>query len=334
MIDRLGEINRILLALRTLSGAGPLDRVPLHSAIQLCRDNVLEGRLPDHDQTVRYVVATGMALLDGEHIQLTDDGLDFLSLNSKAFFGLTSEQARVLARKHYLGGTFQGECRAVFKSFSWSAEKERLTWSELDDAGMCVSSWVLDHLCQLELLTRTPGGFETHSAATAQVMNFVEEPMGLTEEKLRQLLREKEAVGDIGEALVTTFERERLGAVGGIVESHCVRRVSQFRVNAGYDIESFDGQSTTGVFNRFIEVKAARGAELRFFWTENEMKVAEQLRARYWIYFQGGIDAASRSASFKPLMFRDPIESIINDAQITKSPQGFLVQSRVRGERR
>ena len=332
MIDRLYEINRVLVAARVLSGAGPAAPIPLDSIIRVCRDSALDGRMPDHGRTIEYVAALGMLIIDGNEARLPSEALDFLSLNPENYFELTEEQVKVLARKHYLGGTFAGQCREVLKKFSWSDESQRLVWSEFDDSGLGTSYWLVDHLCQLRVLVRTSTGFESAEDATQAVANFVEEPKGLTEEKLRQMILEKEAVGDIGEELVMVYERERLRVAHRVVEAHCVRRVSRIRVNAGYDIESFDDEASTGVFDRFIEVKAARGKDLRFFWTENEMKVAEQLRDRYWIYFLGGIDASGRTSSMRPLLFQDPMQSIMNNTEITRSAQGLLVQGKLRGE--
>lgn len=331
MINRLYEINRVLVAARTLTGGVPASTIPLDSIIRVCRDSVVRGRLPDHEQTIRFVAAVGMLAVDGSAVRLLSDGLDFLSLNPENYIELTDEQVKVLARKQYFDGFFAKPCRRALKGFSWSEELQRLVWSELDDAALDTEPWLMDHLCQLQVLTRTATGYETAQAATQAVLNFIEEPKGMTEEKLRQMLLEKEAVGDIGEELAVVFERNRLMAAGRVVEAHCVRRISRVRVNAGYDVESFGEEMATGVFDRFIEVKAARGKDLRFFWTENEMNVAEQLRDRYWIYFIGGIDAASRTSSVQPLLFQDPLQSIMHNTDVSKTAQGLLVQGKIRG---
>lgn len=333
MIDQLNELNRVLSVAHALSGAGAARKIPIDSVVRMCKDSVLGGQMPDHALTVQFAMHIGLLEGQGEEVGLSGEGLDFLSLNSSNFFELTDEQRHVLRRKQYLGGAFAAPCREVFAAFAWSDDPPRLTWSELDDATLASSPWLLEHLCQLGLLTRTETGFESTEEAGQVIAAFIEEPKGLTEEKLRQMLLEKEAVGDIGEELALSYERARLMAAGRVVEAHCVRRISRLRVNAGYDVESFNDAAPSGIYDRFVEVKAARGKELRFFWTENEMKVAEALGQRYWIYFFGGVDAASRATAFEPLTFQDPLQSILKSSDITKSPQGYLVQARLSGTR-
>ena len=89
--------------------------------------------------------------------------------------------------------------------------------------------------------------------------------------------------------------------LGHAVEAHCVRRISNVRVNAGYDIESFDGPSPPVAYDRFIEVKGAKSDKLRFFWSDNEIKVAKKLGKRYWIYFQGSVDVKNGVARDEPI---------------------------------
>jgi hypothetical protein len=331
MIDQLNELNRVLSVAKALTGAGPEYMIPIDSVVRVCKDSVLGGRMPDHILTIQFAVEVGLLECQGEEVRLAGEGLDFLSLNPRGFFELTDEQRRVLRRKQYLGGVFARPCREIFGAFAWSDDPPRLTWSELDDAALSASPWLLEHLCQLGLLRRTETGFESTEEAGQAIAAFIEEPKGLTEEKLRQMLLEKEAVGDIGEELALSYERGRLMAAGRVVEAHCVRRISRLRVNAGYDVESFNDAAPSGIYDRFIEAKAARGKQLRFFWTENEMKVAEELGERYWIYFFGGVDASSRTTAFRPMTFQDPLRSILQNSDITKSAQGYLVQAKFTG---
>ncbi len=55
-----------------------------------------------------------------------------------------------------------------------------------------------------------------------------------------------------------------------------MRRISTLDAGAGFDIESFDGTSDDVSPNRFIEVKATTGDEIRFYWSSNEMNVAKR----------------------------------------------------------
>ena len=52
-------------------------------------------------------------------------------------------------------------------------------------------------------------------------------------------------------------------------------------VNAGYDIESYEGDKP---IKRFIEVKAVFFSAPRFYWTLNEIRKSEELKDQYWLY--------------------------------------------------
>ena len=334
MIDRLGEINRVLLAIRALGATGPDDPIPLESLIALCRERVQQGLLPDHLLSVTFTEELGFLSLQDEIVRVTDQGIAFCEFNPEEFYELSQEQRLLLGRSHYLGGTHKSACRTVLSKFNLSQDQARLVWSELDDAAINEPIWIIDHLCQLGILQRLEGGYETTAQMSSAVIRFLEEPKGMTEEKLREMLAEKSAIGDIGEELIMSFERQRLVDGGAVVEAQCVRRIGNVRVNAGYDIDSFDGSSKTVVFDRHIEVKAAKSKELRFFWSENEMRVARELGDRYWIYFVGGVRVESRSATQQPLMFQNPLVSILENTDITKQSQGLIVEARIRGEKR
>ena len=287
--------------------------------------------MPNHMATIEYAESVGLVVANGEGLKLTETGSEFIELNPELYYELTLEQKTVLARNHYFGGAHQDICRKALSKFRTNSAGSRLLWSEVDDADLDCPPWLTTHLCQLGVLERVEYGYETTHNMSAAAAAFLDEPKGLTEEKLRAMLQDKLAVGDIGEKLVVKYERERLATAGAIVESHCVKRIGNVRVSAGYDVESFDGHSATKVFDRFIEVKASKGKDLRFFWTENEMRVAAQHGDRYWIYFLGGIDPASGTSKREPLMFQNPIVSILEDAAISKISQGLIVEAKMRG---
>lgn len=332
MIGRINELNRLLVAMASLGADEPGSYVPLESVLRACRESVQGGALPDHELTVEFGLSIALVLLDNDRISVTASGADFLRLNPEGFYELTVEQRLVLARNHYFDGAHRPICQKTLMAFNLSAENGWLSWSEIDDKALDCPAWLLDHLCQLDVLERIEDGYRTTNHMSAAALGFIDEPKGLTEEKLRAMLSERIALGDIGEELVMEFERRRLADMGAVVESHCVRRIGNVRVNAGYDIDSYDTISPSKVFDRHIEVKAAKSKDLHFFWSENEMRVAERLGDRYWIYFLGGVNPSERSASQQPLMFQDPIRSIIECAEISKQSQGLIVQAKMRGE--
>ncbi|HTA22768.1 MAG TPA: DUF3883 domain-containing protein [Terriglobales bacterium] len=329
MIDTLAELNRVLLAVNDLCDTN--HTAALNAVIELCKSTVIEGRIPDHEKNISFAHEIGFLTLESSTIRLTPDGRDFIALNPNSQYDLTEEQKRVLLRTCYLHGPLRKNARGVLKVFSPALEGARLRWSFFDSSPF-PDEWTVDHLSQLSLVTRTDDGWEVSTEYTRTVSSFLDEGEGWSEEKFREYLKEKEEVGKLGETLVKEFERQRLLGLGHRVEAHCVRNISNVRVNAGYDLESFDGPSPTVAYDRFIEVKGARGSQLRFFWSENEITIAKRLGKRYWIYFQGSIDATAGIARDEPILLNDPVTSILTDGRFKTVPQGLIVESAMKGK--
>ncbi|MDB5397961.1 MAG: hypothetical protein JWM91_5467, partial [Rhodospirillales bacterium] len=252
MIARLPEINRVLRAVQTLAANEPL--ISVEAIVRHCREIVIEGRLPDHEQTLQFASSLGLLAGDEAGLALTEDGMAFLDLNAEATYELSADQTRYLVRRHYLDGALHAKCKDLLLAFSPSYSPERYVWSATDSPELPSEPWLVEHLCQLGVLERIPDGLRTAEIFTAVIGRFRDEPKGLTEEKLREYLREKKEVGDFAEDMIVAFERERLRAGGWRVESTCVRRISKLRENAGYDVESFNAASPGLTFDRFIEV--------------------------------------------------------------------------------
>lgn len=326
MIPRLSEVNRILQVLKVLKGTGPAHTIPINYLILLCREVVFEGRLPDHVATVDFACHLGFIFRIEDEVGLTDEGEVVLALNPLSSYELTKDQERFLVKKCYLNGHYSTKCRNLFQRFSISYEKNRLQWLEADGQKFPEDGWLIDHLIQLGVIERNKGTLYTSPTYQDLIAEFIDQPKGMTDERLRQLLKEKQEVGDVAEELAEIYERNRLKNLDCMVEADCMRRISNIRVNAGFDIESFNGKSPGMAFDRFIEVKGSKQKNLRFFWSENEMAKAEELGEKYWIYFQGGIDLASKSANAEPILFQNPIVSIMGDTNFAKTPQGVLVE--------
>jgi len=118
--------------------------------------------------------------------------------------------------------------------------------------------------------------------------------------------------------------KKRLLNLGRNAEADLVRRISQLNVSAGYDIESFNGDFLSVIFDRFIEVKASIYNELKFFWTINEYEVAKEKGDNYWIYFVGGFNDKSQS-NVKPILIQNPAEKLYEISQIKIEPTKFMI---------
>jgi len=148
---------------------------------------------------------------------------------------------------------------------------------------------------------------------------------------MEKYFREKRLLADLAETFVVEFEKFRLAGAGHKLESGCVQRISKHRVNAGYDINSFDGVSKNLNHDRFIEVKGSGKPTVHFFWSQNEMQKAARLGDKYWIYFVGGIERKKRLLPREPVMIQNPHAHLKSDSRFQVQPSNMLVEANICG---
>lgn len=327
MIDRLAELNRALIAVTVLKDNNNMANRA--DVLDQCASMVIEGRLPDHEATIRFAEYIGLLILHDDAVALTQRGAHFLELNPELLYDLSSEQALLLLRTCFLDGPIREDARQILVAFSPAFQDGTFRWSSVDGVPLPGPTWVADHLRQLGLLRINEDGLEVTGEFVNTVSSFLEEGAGWSEERFQEYLKEKTEVGNLAEDLIINFEMDRLRKLGNVLESRCVRRISKVKVNAGYDIESFDATAPDLNFNRFIEVKGSRSAEIHFFWSENEMKIAKQLGPCYWIYYLGGINVKKGTARLDPLLIQNPIVSVLSNPRLRKTPHGVIVEGKI-----
>ena len=127
------------------------------------------------------------------------------------------------------------------------------------------------------------------------------------------------------EEAVLEYERERLRSINRQAEALMVRRISQLDVKAGYDIESFDGDKPLFDYDRFIEVKSSYNPRLRFFWSENERRAAEEKGDKYWIYFVGGL-SSRKGRRIIPILIQNPATRLVQMSAISMKAATYLIE--------
>lgn len=328
MIEKLAELNRVLFVTNELKDADGVASIDV--VIERCKATVIEARIPEHQNTIAFAGRIGLMVVEASGVKLSDEGQAFIELNPESEYDLSEQQKRVLLRTCYLHGALRKDAMSILRAFSPKLGTDLFRWS-LYDSPSFENEWTPEHLMQLGLLERRDDGWEVRADYTATVAEFLGEGDGWSEESFREYLKEKEEVGKVSENLVKAFEVRRLMNLGHTVEARCVRKISNLRVNAGYDIESFDASSPAVTYDRFIEVKGARQRQVRFFWTDNEIKIAKKLGKRYWIYFQGAVDAGKGTARDEPVLVNDPANSILASGKFKTTPQGLIVESDTTG---
>lgn len=155
MIEKLAELNRVLLAvkeLRTSDGVADIEMV-----IEYCQSTVIEARIPEHQLNIEFARQIGLLLINGKAIKLTEEGLGFIELNPSSQYDLSEEQKRVLLRTCYLHGALRKDAMAILKIFSPGLGTDAFRWS-LYDSPPLPNEWTVEHLSQLGLLERRDDG--------------------------------------------------------------------------------------------------------------------------------------------------------------------------------
>ncbi len=116
LIDSLNEINRLLIAIEELShsGNGALKR----SAITLCQNQVIEGKFPNHLETIFFCASNGIISEIGDRLLITAFGEKLLKLNPERKYELNDQQKDILVRELFLGGSMKAAVRGILTKFN------------------------------------------------------------------------------------------------------------------------------------------------------------------------------------------------------------------------
>ncbi|MFR4582336.1 MULTISPECIES: protein NO VEIN domain-containing protein [Eubacteriales] len=124
---------------------------------------------------------------------------------------------------------------------------------------------------------------------------------------LEQLLKQQEEQSKRGleaEEFVLAFEKKRIPT-----KAYKIKRISDIDVSAGYDIVSFQSDSSI-VYDRFIEVKSYIGNP-HFYWSENESDMAKILGNKYVLCLVDYERIAE--PGYKPEFIQNPHKVIFED---------------------
>jgi hypothetical protein len=329
MIKNLNEINRILLCLRRF--ARRRLGVPQELFIKDLKGMVILGQNPEFEPILDFVNRLGIINIRKKHIRMTKLGEEIVTENIAELYDLQPKQGVLLLRKCYLDGPLRPEMKTLIKHLSPDATTGKMVWSSVDSEPFGKIEWLANHLIQLGVLNAHQHLLIVADSYKETISQFLDEGGDYTEKQMEQNLREKRLLADLAETFVVEFEKSRLAGDGHKLESGCVQRISKHRVNAGYDINSFNGASKNLTHDRFIEVKGSGKTTVYFFWSQNEIQKATKLGDKYWIYFVGGIDRKNRAVKREPVMIQNPNIRLQSDPQFQIQPSNMLVEANLYG---
>src|SRR5437660_1560224 len=100
MIDKLSELNRVLLAVESLLGEE--EGANYAAVVRQCESLVIEGRMPNHELAIAFAQELHFLSRNGDDLGITDQGRSFLGLNPNKLYELSSDQQRLLLRSCFL----------------------------------------------------------------------------------------------------------------------------------------------------------------------------------------------------------------------------------------
>jgi len=310
----LPELLRIMEELRRLGLSEEHDQPLLQRVLSR---NLLEGRFFDFSD-VRWLVLLGLVESGDGRFKLTDVGDYLLQLSETG--DVYPSESQIVAFIECLfsnKGPLRKTLSDFFLLFRISPEGETFRARIADIPFESNERSVGELLVQLSILSTASGWYVVNRAHTEKVQSVRALARGISREDLEAILRHRREMGEAAERICLKFEKQRLARMGKAVHAELVEHTSKLDVSAGYDISSFDGTSDVLEHDRFIEVKSSASSQLSFYWPRNEIAVARELRAMYWIYFFRGFRMSGGFQTLVPEMFQDPIRSILSDSRFS-----------------
>jgi hypothetical protein len=144
----------------------------------------------------------------------------------------------------------------------------------------------------------------------------------LTPYELSKKLKNIEELGILAERVILKYEKLRLKKFPQL--SNQIKHVSQEKVNAGYDIQSYTFKSNIIESTpRYIEVKAVSELDNKFYWSRNELAVAENLGNGYYLYLLPV--KANKNFDIKNLIIiQNPYEKVFNNKNEWKAEMELM----------
>ena len=142
----------------------------------------------------------------------------------------------------------------------------------------------------------------------------------VTQQHLEEIIKIEKEVGERAEQLTLSYEKGRLNERNYQDMAMSIQQISKIDVAAGYDIESFNGKGSTLTPDRMIEVKGTSGTTPYFYWSENEIETAKNLKEKYWVYLWTEVKSKTEGILYKQI--QNPYEKLFKKSK--KKPKAVL----------
>lgn len=318
----LNFFNKLLISLEALRPDG--DFCSVSTLVKQCRSTVTGARRADYHYVLHQCKTAGLVQVKGVRARLSSLGVRFLSANSQRYFEITEAQKQLVAERVVFKGRWNHNARELFEFFLLDQKSEQYEFSKTEESLPTNLIAVVQLFKHLGILDETEFVIVVKRAYSQLVYELTADSKAMAELELERILAENRKLGAKAEIAVVEFEKRRLRKLGRNIQAELVKRISTVNVGAGYDVLSFDGANDDIFPNRFIEVKATTGYQLRFYWTRNEKEVASKKKKQYWIYAMVEFKE-DRPNECLPVLIQDPARNIPKHSSLSMEAHTFLI---------
>jgi hypothetical protein len=322
-LQDLNNINYILLTIADLSN--DIGVSSANSVKRICSSRVLGGRPINFLQIIDCCEQMKLINRKNNQITITGFGKEFIALNTNRTYELSDSQKHFLIERIFFQGAWKSHGRGFFLNFSPNYDAFTFEYSIRENPLPGKYNSIYQLLRNLKVIEIKKEIISVNPIFVRYVKDLLAQSKSLTDEQLKKLLDADEELGLRAEEAVLMYERKRLLDLERMPEADLVRRISHLSVGAGYDIESFDGDSPGLAHDRFIEVKASKQNQMRFYWSFNEYKKATILGNQCWIYFVGNFQKEDQE-NIIPVMLQNPVNKIPELAELNIRVAKYIVE--------
>ena len=318
-MTRILEINKLLFLADRYSGKRGIG---LDSLLREVHRAKLDAESSGYTNVLEMCQDLNLVIKDDQYVHVTSDGRRYLAL-------MTSDGKQAIldpnpGQKRFLIGLIQSSVALVeqLKPFFDEFKIDFLTNNKIWFATNTKTD-PPDNLIMEAGLVRTRKDRlevdDTYSVAVSRIRNNET----ITASELDDILERQKDTGDVAEDLTMQYEKERLTEAGFPDLALAVRKISKADPFAGYDILSFDGNNLSYEHDRRIEVKGTGLNRNRFYWSRNEINVAQIYGSEYWVYCWRNIAGSGEPRLEK---IRDPYNKFFVKSVGNLSPVKYEVE--------
>ena len=165
---------------------------------------------------------------------------------------------------------------------------------------------------------RTSSSYFISGSLVQRLRPSIHQKRKVSQKELIAQIEQNAVQGEAGELFVLSYERNRLKLRNDL---DLIKQVSIFDVKAGYDVISFDS-NTSEHLDRLIEVKTYVGKP-HFHWSSNELNVAKLKGNQYYLYLISYNDM--KTIGYEPIIIKNPVKFFEENTNWHFSIDGYLV---------